>query len=309
MVGIDRLKEVVSYLKEFGKEKTQKDLGLSTATLKRYGRRARELGVEEEEYEIPKVLLFDIETSPLVTYSWKMNKAYLNPDFIIEHKYLLSYSAKWLNDTEIIEEVLTSKESKNSNDERLVKKLWSLLDEVDIAIAHNGKYFDKKMANNFFIKWGLPPVSPYRILDTYRQARKNFRFESNKLRFLARKFGISEKDKTDFDLWRRCCDGSEEALTTMAAYCSQDVRALEDLYYVLRPYFTSTPNMALYYSVDKGDRCCHCGSKDLKYIGEYATNVNLFKSYRCKKCEAIMRSRHTSVSEEEKRNMKTIVAR
>lgn len=89
---------------------------------------------------LPKVLVFDIETSPLKAYIfatrlWNTN---VSEEQVLSEWFMLCWSAKWLFDDKIISDRLTSREAKREDDSRIVKSLWKLLDEADIVIAHNG---------------------------------------------------------------------------------------------------------------------------------------------------------------------------
>jgi hypothetical protein len=48
---------------------------------------------------------------------------------------LLTWSAKWLFQDEIMNDKLTSEEAINEDDERITKTLWTLLDEADIVVS------------------------------------------------------------------------------------------------------------------------------------------------------------------------------
>ena len=112
---------------------------------------------------------------------------------------MLSWSAKWL-DGKLQSAVLESKEVLKEDDGRIVKKLWKLLDEADIVIAHNGEKFDIPKINSRFIIHGLNPPKPYKQIDTKKVAAKQFGFSSNKLDALAGYFGFPLKKDTDFEL-------------------------------------------------------------------------------------------------------------
>jgi len=120
---------------------------------------------------------------------------------------MISWAAKWLGSQEVLSECLTPEEILEESDDRITKQLWSLMDQADIVIAHNGKRFDVPKMNSRFILAGLPPTSPYIQIDTKEVAAKQFGFSSNKLDALAGYFNIEHKDDTDFDLWKRCIDG------------------------------------------------------------------------------------------------------
>jgi uncharacterized Zn-finger protein len=248
----------------------------------------------------PKVLLFDIETSPLSAFVfqksiWKTN---VSADQVISEWFMLTWSAKWLFDDEIISEKLTGKEALAEDDSRLVGNLWKLLDEADIVIAHNGDGFDIPNMNTRFIVLGFPPPSPYQTIDTMLVARKQFGFTHNSLNALAKIFGFEAKKDTDFELWKSCVNGDEAALKYMQTYNIGDTVLLEKIYLKLRPWIRNHPNIGLY--VDSEEAVCpNCGSSDLIWEDNkfHYTQVSKFPLFSCK-CGAYGRSRKSSVSKE-----------
>lgn len=288
--GKERIADILSYLKVHGEAKTLAQFGISAETLRRYERLAKQEDLIVTEYKIPKILLFDLETSPLEVYSWGVYNQFINPEFVIKDTALLTWAAKWLCQEEVFFGKVSTKDAANRIDKSIVKPLWNLIDEADIIIAHNLRGFDEKVANTRFILNGLDRPSPYRIIDTLFECKKNFRFTSNKLDYVNNKLGIGRKIETSFNLWRRCINGDAQALEEMLKYNIQDVYALEELYFELRPWIKSHPNLALYYD-DCNGRCSNCGSKHLEEGGLYTTNVNVYKAVRCKDCGAYMREK------------------
>ena len=255
--------------------------------------------------KFPKVLLFDIETSPLSAYIFQKSiwKANVSDEQVISEWFMLTWSAKWLFDDNIITERLTGKEAKDEDDSRIVGGLWKLLDEADIVIAHNGDGFDIPNMNTRFIILGFSPPSPYQTIDTMLVARKQFGFTHNSLNALARIFGFESKKDTDFDLWKRCVDGNEDALKYMQEYNIGDTTLLERVYLKLRPWIRNHPNIGLYVE-SKEAVCPNCGSSDLAWVDEkfHYTQVSKFPLFVCK-CGAYGRSRTSSVNKEVKKNL------
>lgn len=234
----------------------------------------------------PKVLIFDIETSPMEVYTWGIFDQNIGINQIKKDWNILCYSAKWLFSKEILHDRLTGSESKRRDDKRITKSLWKLLDEADIVVAHNGDAFDIKKANARFLFHKLDLPSPYKSVDTLKIARRNFRVTSNKLDYLCRFLGLETKiDTGGFELWVKCLKGDEEALEQMDVYCQNDVRILEELYLKLRQYDKQHPNLGVYMN-DKS-LCPNCGSNKLKDNGFYTTPCNKYKTSRCE-CGAII---------------------
>jgi hypothetical protein len=261
-------------------------------------------GEDTPKKVLPKVLLFDIETSPLQAFIFQKSvwKANVGANQVISEWFMLTWSAKWLMDDTIMSDRLTGKEARDENDGRIVKGLWKLLDEADIVIAHNGDSFDVPNMNTRFIVHGLPPTSPYQTIDTMLVARKQFGFTHNSLNGLAKIFGFAPKMDTDFDLWKRCVAGDDDALAYMQSYNNGDVEVLEDVYMKLRPWIRSHPNIGLYVEAD-GAVCPNCGSAEIKWTDKfYYTQTGKYATFQCE-CGAFGRSRATAVSKEARKNL------
>lgn len=85
-----------------------------------------------------KILLYDIETSPLLAYTWtRWQEGVID---IADEWYMMSYAYRWLGDSKVKAVGLPdTKEYKKdpTNDYGLAKGLWSLLNEADIVVGHN----------------------------------------------------------------------------------------------------------------------------------------------------------------------------
>lgn len=251
-----------------------------------------------------KILIFDIETTPLKAYVWRRWNQNIYLDQTISEWYMLSWSAKWLNRPEVMSEILNPYEISNEDDSRIIKKLWLLLDAADIVIAHNGKKFDVPKMNARFILNNLPPTSPYIQIDTREIAAKQFGFSSNKLDALAGYFNIEHKDETDFKLWSRCMKGDEESLNYMRKYNNKDVLILQQVYLKLRPWIKNHPNVGLYSQLIDYPLCPTCGGHHMVDDNSYYyTAVNKYKVMRCTNCNALARVRNTSIPKEDKKHV------
>ena len=239
----------------------------------------------KEKTKLPKILLLDIETAPLSAFIWRLKTDYVSPAMLQNSNWwMLSWSAKWLFETEMMNDVVTPKEAIEEDDERVSLSLWELVNEADIVISHNGKNFDHKMMNMRWLMHGFMPPRPYKIVDTYQVARSNFLFPSYGLDFIVKQLGIDGKVKHEgFSMWKKCLMGDKEALSNMVKYNDKDVFILEDLYLIFRPWIKNHPSIGVYAETET-PVCSACGSSHLEEAGEYRTNVSVFKNFRCQEC-------------------------
>jgi len=233
----------------------------------------------------PRVLFFDIETMAKKAYVWGDFEQ--NIIDTAEEWFMLSYAYKWKEDTTVKVRALpdypTTYKANSHDDSALVNELWKLFNEADIIIAHNGRQFDIKKSNARFIKHGLRPPSPYKIVDTKEVAKRYFRFDSNRLDALADYFGIGRKIQTGgFQLWLDCQAGIKSAWAKMKKYNIHDIFLLEKVYYRMLPYMDNHPNIAML----QGNlhACPNCGSMDIVLEGTRQTRTKVMQQFRCKKC-------------------------
>ena len=231
-----------------------------------------------------KTLLVDLETAPNLGYCWQKWET----DIVSfkEDWYILSFAYKWLGEKETkvvsLPQFKTFKKDK-SNDKELCKKLWELFDEAEVIIAHNGNSFDIKKSNSRFIFHDFTPPTPYKTIDTKLEAKRYFRFDSNKLDDLGQYLNLGRKiNAGGFDTWLGCMNGDQKSWDKMCEYNKQDVILLEKIYLKLRGWMTSHPNLNLINS--ETCLCPNCGSKKLYKQGFAITRVSKRQRFQCQDC-------------------------
>jgi DNA polymerase III epsilon subunit-like protein len=233
----------------------------------------------------PKIMIFDIESTPLEAYAWgpKWDTSLIE---VTEQSRILSYSAKWLDGKHITKGWPDYKGYKKGvlDDEAITKDIWKLFNESDIIVAQNGKDFDIRVCNARFIKHGLTPPKPYKVVDPKREAKKYLRLPSNSLDDICDYFGIGRKmEHEGFPLWKKCMAGDKKAWDRMLKYNKHDVELTEELYLKLRPWMSNHPNYGIY--IKSEDLCCPvCGSTRLSWEGWHRTKTARYHSASCKNC-------------------------
>lgn len=234
-----------------------------------------------------KILLFDLETAPMVTYNWGLYQELNNTSFVKTDWFVLCWCAKWLGDKKVMSGALPDYKGYKRNptcDKKMMQDLWNLLDEADIVIAHNATKFDVKKANARFVMNGMKPPSPYKVVDTLTIARSKFKFTSNRLNDLGQYLKVGKKvDTGGFQLWIDCMAGKKSAWNKMVKYCKQDVVLLEKVYLILRPFHGTHPNMGVYVD-DDNKHCPKCSSTKLQKRGRMYTGAGEYQRYQCKCC-------------------------
>lgn len=305
-ISTDRLKKIYETYERVGSSECARLTGLSKSTVERYCTLYRSRMKDEPQQ--PKILIFDIETAPIKALVWGVFKQFIQPKFMLNDWFIMTWAAKWLGSDEILSDRLTPDEAVTQDDKRICVSLWDLFDEADILVAYNGKKFDIKRAKTRFIIHKLLPPSSFILIDPYITVKNDFAFTRNTMDEVNRQLGLPRKIETDGQLWLDAYFGNEDALVEMERYNIGDIEALEANYLRLRPYINSHPNVALYNNSTEM-QCHRCGSTDLTPDGYYLTGVSKFLNYRCSQCGGLTRGRTNNLSSVKMKQLGTGVAR
>ena len=258
--------------------------------------------VVRKTYDKPRIAVCDIETLPIISYSWGIWEQNIGLEQIIADGCLLGWAGKFLNEPEMHSDILSPREARFRDTKRIAKSIWDFLSQADVVIGHNFVNFDSRYINTEFLRHNLPPLK-YTVIDTLLVAKQNFKFSSNKLKFINEQLGIKNKiDNSGFSLWKGCDEGNEESLATMLEYNIGDIGATEELFYKLRPYVRNF-NVALYNEIDK-PQCPVCGSMNLVKEGKpYTTTAGLWDSIRCNDCKCVSRAKTNLLTKNKRKSL------
>lgn len=231
----------------------------------------------------PKILFFDLETSPIVAYTFSLFKPVIGINQIIEKPRVICWSARWYGTKG--NAVMFDSEYQSDRVDMLTK-LRDLLDEADVVVGYNSDNFDIPWVNEQFITNGISLPSPFTKIDLYKLNKKHLRMPSGKLDYMALDLlGDRKVTNSGFTLWRDCLgpDGPvrDKAWREMEKYAKKDTLLLEPLFNIMRPYITSL-NYGLY--ADRDFVCTHCGSEKLQARGFRRTTAGKFQRYQCNDC-------------------------
>jgi DNA polymerase elongation subunit (family B)/predicted RNA-binding Zn-ribbon protein involved in translation (DUF1610 family) len=247
-----------------------------------------------------KTLMLDIETAPHKAYVWRTFKENVSIDQLVEPGYTLCWAARWYDDPQVIFRSLLEWDMPS-----MLEEVHRLMDEADVIVHYNGKKFDIPTLQREFVLHGFTPPSPYYQVDLYHAVRRQFRFASNKLDFVAQQLGLGKKlAHKGMELWRDCMDALDvpegeylteqqaESWATMKEYNEQDVHLLVELYDRLLPWIPNPPNKALWMDETDEPKCPSCGSTHLRFKGYKRTKVMAYRQYQCNDCGSWSRSRY-----------------
>lgn len=225
-----------------------------------------------------KRLFFDIETSPNIILSWrtgyKLNIGYHN---IINERAIICIAYKW----EGQKTVHALKWDRNQNDKKMLEQFAPILESANEVIGQNCDSYDIKWVRTRCLFHGIPLNPTFISHDTLKVARSQFRFNSNKLDYIASFLGYGGKKPTNFQLWKDILlYNDSKAMTKMISYCKHDVLLLENIWNRFMPHVAAKSNIAKYIF-----QCPECGSSRT-IINQRRKTAQGYKkiTFRCKDC-------------------------
>lgn len=230
-----------------------------------------------------KILLLDIETAPNVAYVWGLFDQNIAHDQVEESSYVLCWAAKWLGD-----KTVQFKSRQRSEAKPMLAPIHKLLGEADAVVHYNGVKFDIPVLQKEFLKHGFPPPAPFKQIDLMLAVKRAFRFESNKLDYVAGALGLGSKIRhSGFGMWVKCMSGDAAAWREMETYNRGDVAILDKLYRRLLPWLERHPNLS---SFAGGEGCPKCGSLEVQKRGTAVAATRKYTRYQCQSCGGWFRS-------------------
>jgi len=231
-----------------------------------------------------KILLLDIETAPNLVHVWGLWGQNVGTNQIIDSGYVMCWAAKWYGEDEVFFDSIY-----RSKPKKMIKSIHKLIDEADAVVHYNGSKFDMPTLNKEFLMFGLNPPSPVKQIDLLRTTRRQFKFPSNKLDYIAKVLGLGQKTHhKGHQLWIDCMNKDQEAWVIMEEYNINDVILLERVYDRLLPWITNHPNVSVHDDIVCG--CPHCGSTRHQRRGTAITKAGKYQRYQCKDCGSWFRS-------------------
>lgn len=240
-----------------------------------------------EEKREPKILLFDIETSPYLAWLWGLWDQNVGLNQIVKERHLMSFAAKWYGQPYVLYKD-QSKEADVTQDKGICETLAALFSEADVVITQNGKKFDERFVKGRMLLHGLKPYRPFVHVDVLVLARK-FDITSRKLEYMSDKFSpdhkkLKHEEFPGMELWTECLKANPRAWEVMKEYNRNDVLSLEPVYEALRPWGIGV-NLNAFHSATTFR--CQCGSEEFQRDQNLArTPTGLFERFQCKRCGA-----------------------
>ncbi len=237
----------------------------------------------------PRILFYDIETSPLQAWLWQPGKQYVG------HKQLVKNHSRWgiicitycWNDGEPAKSVDWGYREQDTK--RVIEEFDKIAATADLLVGKNSDNFDAKMINSARMFADLPgnPVWAKSSDDLQKQMKKYFRMPSQSLDYYSRELGIGGKIKMEMQDWidivERNANG-QASLDKMIKYGKKDVEDTRILWKKLSEHFDSKFNSARFQDLKVACKHADCGSTDLKISKHTMAQGNKYREYMCNTC-------------------------
>ena len=227
-------------------------------------------------------LYFDIEVCGNIGMFWQCGyKINITPEAIIKERAIICICYKWEDEKEVYSLNWSAKQC----DKKMLQDFVEVANAATELVGHNGDKFDLAWIRTRCLFHRIPMFPTYTTIDTLKISRSKFRFNSNRLNYIASYLGIGQKIKTEFDLWKNILlNNDKKAMGKMIIYCKKDVVLLEKVFKELRVHMENKTHYGVIFGQDRGS-CPECGSDELEIIRRRTTATGLKKiQYKCKTC-------------------------
>lgn len=273
----------------------------------------------------PKVLMYDIETSLLAFWGFRLGEQRVGHNQLLpgyfSRTHIICISYSW----DYGKTVKTLTWGKSESDEKdMIIEFDKLIEQADIVIGKNSDRFDNKHINAQRM-WHNLPGMPYwtkHTDDLEKQMRKHFDLPSQSLDYISSQLGFGGKDKMSFDDWVAinrlrtvellddthipCADAvckmlfgkpikavlreGHIAMRKMVVYNKKDVADTGRLWKYLAKHFVPKQNAALIVGTDPAMFACdQCASTALKVLSNKVSGKGYYSYRMCTKCGATSR--------------------
>lgn len=237
----------------------------------------------------PKILFFDIETTPLKAYIWSLG------DQIVRHGQLtedgnthdiICIAYAW-NDGSPVKVLDWGYDKQDSSP--MLLEFDSLLSEADIVIGKNNAQFDNKHLNLLRMVRGHPPIEGLdaKTDDLEKQIRKHFgrALPSKSLDYISSLLGLGGKNNINLQDWINIVEKKDRSsFDKMLTYNIKDVEDTRVIWNYMEKYITPKYVAREIKSV-KGIECPHCYSKHTQFRGYRLTQKSgKVKRIQCQSC-------------------------
>ncbi len=237
----------------------------------------------------PKILYYDIETTPLKAYIWRLG------DQVIRHDQLVPSASMYdiicitycYNDGKPAKHLDWGYKKQNSK--KMIEEFDALINDADIVIGKNNKSFDNRHINTQRMLHGLPGIGDWskKTDDLQTQMKKFFgkALPSQSLDYISKLLGIGGKIKMELSDWIHILEKTnEDSFNKMIEYGKKDVEDTRAVWDRVAEYIDPKFSVKEVASKFAGHVCRHCGSSKIQSRGSRMTTAGKVRRGQCQSC-------------------------
>ena len=198
----------------------------------------------------PKILFYDIETTPLKAWIWRLGKQQVFHDQLDEayDRYDVICVTYCWNDGKPAKAIGWGYEDQDSS--TIITRFDELKKNADVVIGQNSDNFDNRHMNTLRLWHGLKGEAEWTKYtdDLYKQIRKHFYLPSNKLDYLSQQLGLGGKNSMCRQDWIDIVEqngrAGRQAYKKMLEYGKKDVEDTRAIWEYCSKHFEPKFNMA-----------------------------------------------------------------
>lgn len=238
-----------------------------------------------------KICFFDIETSPLLVWTYVIRDAYIPHDSIEQNMAITSLAYMFEGD-----KAPTAFEwdwcGDKGIDYCLLNRSVTVLNKADLVIGQNSDRFDITTLQWRLNLNKLPSLENVVSLDTLKLSRKVFRAESQKLDYRSSVYGFGGKIKQDMQDCIAVAKGDKKKQALRVKYNIKDVIDLRKIFWRELDYYQlpkSILKMLKEYTKEERPFCIKCAAKRQKRFEISKTRHKKQNKLKCDNCGYIWR--------------------
>ena len=238
----------------------------------------------------PKILVYDIETTPLMAYVWGLGKQVVRHGQLHKERNMydiICITYQWLGDKKARALVF----DENQDSTHMIEQFDKMAEAADVTIGKNSDRFDVKQINSQRMLKGLPPLGDWVEKagqdDIEKQIRKYFYLPSYSLDYVSALMGFGGKHKMEFQDWIDIVEknrGWKSKVHKMVEYGKKDVEDTTAVLKKILPYVKLKTSMT---ALNEGIATCNipeCGSTEMRKNGTRMINKTKYQRLQCGEC-------------------------
>ena len=232
----------------------------------------------------PRILYYDIETTPLMAYVWRCGKQVVRHPQLVKGQdtyNIICITYCW-NDGKPAKALTWDYKTQDCT--QMIEQFDKIIQQADITIGKNSDSFDVKHINTQRMIAGLPGLPEWSMYtdDLQKQMKKHFYLPSYTLDYFSEMLGLGGKIKMEFADWIHIVEQTrgegKKRFEKMVTYGKKDVEDTRAIWEHCEKHFTPRFNTAI---LNGGHSCKTCGSNNIRKNGTRFTGTTKYQSFYC----------------------------